>query len=78
MERLDHGENSDEHKDESNDATSYENELVIGAVHPVKPTVLSISPGSAGDGSTCMSAMERELQNALKNVNKNSKGTSEY
>ena len=77
MKRLGDGKNSDEHKDESNDATTYENELVIGAVHPVKPTVLPVSPGGAATESS-LSPMERELQNALKNVNKNSKGSSEY
>ena len=77
MMRLYHGENSDENKDESNDATSYENELVIGAVHPVKPTALLVSPGAA-TGDSSLSSMERKLQNALKNVNKNSKGSSEY
>ena len=77
MMRLGDGENSDEHKDESNDATSYENELVIGVLHPMKPAALPVSPGAA-TGDSSLSSMERELQNALKNVNKNSKGSGEY
>ena len=47
MKRLGDGKNSDEHNDETNDATSYENDVVIGAVHPVKPTALLVSPGAA-------------------------------
>ena len=77
MNRLGNGKNSDEHKDETNDATSYENELVIGVLHPVKPTALPVSPGATA-GDSILSSMERELQNALKNVNKNSKGSGEY